>query len=317
MRNLFIRFKEEGELLRELEENRFYFLCEAEENVQKVRKRLSREKRMAEPKAFECWIDGKQLVITQVFFEKEQSLEKQLETTILNFEGWEEEIRHKYANKLREYADLERQLFLNKEFQSFAIRMDQILGRSDVTPFPLLLDIQQLKQLFDGFYVHVSNGFFSELEEIVNTLKAAYRAVINKVLLDNESQKNDLKDAVLGWLSIESHFQEFIQYATANYRSIPKTRLEALFIRFLPYQKIESHLFTDYAEEQGFEKAYDLHVNLVYELSKKYDEILFTGFVLDTNEVIESLVFSPVISSYWKKVRDIDGSEQKSHLSEH
>lgn len=68
LRNLFIRFSDEGEYLREIDEDRFYFLCEAEEIVQRMRKRLNREKRVIEPKSFECWIDGQQLVVTQVFF---------------------------------------------------------------------------------------------------------------------------------------------------------------------------------------------------------------------------------------------------------
>ncbi|MEK4031308.1 hypothetical protein MKZ02_22655 [Pseudobacillus sp. FSL P4-0506] len=317
MRNLFIRFSDEGEYLREIDEDRFYFLCEAEEIVQRMRKRLNREKRVIEPKSFECWIDGQQLVVTQVFFQNEQSLENQLKTTILNFEEWEEDIRHKYANKLREYAELERQLFLNKEFQSFAVRIDQTLGRADVSPFPLVLDVQQLKQLFDEVYVHVTTGFFSELEEIITTVKTAFQATIEEMTAHQDYQNNDLKKAASIWFQSENNFQRFVQYATASYQSIPKARLEALYIRFSPYQKLEKYLFDKYVELNGFTKAHELHVKLIYQFLRKYDEILFNGFVLNTDEIIESLVFSPVISSYWKKVRDVDGEEQESHLPKH
>lgn len=89
-------------------------------------------------KSFEFWLDGQCLVISQVHFDKKESLQKQLEHTILSFDSWEEDIRHKYVNTLKSYIEEEKQLFISKEFVTFVIRYDQLFGISTFAPFPTL-----------------------------------------------------------------------------------------------------------------------------------------------------------------------------------
>lgn len=306
MRNLMICFNQEGEFLREIHEERNYYLSEAETIIRDIRQRLVQEKRVISPKQFECWLDGQKIIVSHVFFEKGESLEKQLESTMLNYESWEESIRYKYTNKLRDYAEHERQLFLNKEFEAFSIRFDQILGNKKMEPFPLLFDVSTLKKLFDAVYASTQTGFYAELEGIIEIVKKSVQPIMRHIVIEREQEilKNPqlkgtddyiLKNYVDEWLTNEDNFRKFTQYVSACYQSISYERIDAICTRFKPYQVLEKTLFQSFASHDGFKKAIGIHSKMHQEFVDKYDTILFNGFVIKDDAMLESLVLNPII----------------------
>lgn len=317
MRKIIIRFNDDGSFFRELNEERNYFFSEAEEIVEKIRRRLQQEKRMSDPKTYECWLDGQRAVVTYVSFEEKGSLEEQLVQTMLEHDGWDEEIRHKYVNKLKEYTEKERQLFLNSEFKAFAVRFDQVLGNKEVDPFPFLLDIEKLKELFDEVYVHIATGFYSELEEIMSSILLAFQTVVRlareelfqlekdeKTERENMDSVDFLKVRVATWLGHEENFQKFKNYVASCYQSVSKTRIDSLFPRYKPYQEFQTELFKKYVAIGGFDAVYQIHDELIETFYEKYNNILFEGFVLKTDEMVESLVLNPVIQEIREKVKE-------------
>ena len=306
-----IRFGDDGEVYGEIDEKRSYFLSEAEKIAESIRVRLKNEKRVASPKEFECWVEGTRLIITHVRFDNEQSLEEQLINTMLKHEHWEEGLRHKYVNLLKDYAAKERELFVHKEFKAFAIRFDQYMGSKKIEPFPLLLGIEPLKELFDNIFLHVSTGFYSELEEIMRSINKAYQTIVNHVneeLLQLEDKEYDgsfvdfLKVRVNTWFGNEENFLRFKKYVSAYYQSVTETQIKALYPKFETYQRLQYLLFTDYIKKFGFDDAYRLNNELIRAFYKKYDDILFEGFAIKTDDLVESLVLSPVIVLYHKNI---------------
>lgn len=328
LRKLLIRFKETGDYFREIDEERNYFLSEAEEVVEKIRSKLVKEKRTASPKPFEFWIDGQQAVISQVNFEKKESLEKQLEQTILAFESWEEETRYKITNLLKEYAEEERQLFLNKEFRAFAIRYDQLYGHSTYDPFPVHLDIIHLNQVYTTVQKHVSTGFYSELEKIMASIAIAIEKVNEDATKnidfnqgdDFQKQKLKLEAKVYELLNNPDEFSRFTQYVAACFQSVPKSRIEALCPNFKMYQVLEQLLFKKYAKMKGFSEAYSVQTSLNQALKEKFDSILSKGFALSNDSMVESLVLGPVIQSSMEVIEnfcEVEESEKSiTNLSE-
>lgn len=320
MRNLVIRFQKEGELFRELDEDRNYYFSEAEEIVMKIRKRLEKEKRIVEPKPYECWIDGQRIVITHVSFEKNVSLAKQLEETILGYDAWENEVKHKYINLLKEYIDEEQVLFTNKEFKAFAIRFDQVLGKLNTEPSPFILDIRKQKQIFDGVLPHIDTGFYAKLEEIMNAIKKGYETIVNIVNRDfestNEESRKDLSDfievRVKTWLGNEENFQKFISYVAASYQSVSKKRIAALCPQFVSYQEMQKYLFHELVKDIGFDKAYEHHNKLIKLFYEKYEGILFNGFAIKTDEMVQSLVIKPVIDKFWSQISEYSSGYSSS-----
>lgn len=296
MRKLFIRFSGEGEYFREIDEERHYFLFEAENMISTIREKVKKQKRNVQPKMFECWIDGQPIVVSYVTFDETITLVKQLVGTIQDYAGWDEDTRYTYINKLKEYAEEERQLFFNKEFQAFAIRFDQVFGNKKAKPIPLVWELEKIKILFDEIYGQ-SVGFYSEIEEMMGAIKTTSETLIQ--IIESENGK-DLIDTVNEWLADESNFQLFIKHVTASYQSISINRIEPISVRFKPYQEFQLFLFSDYACTHGFTKAYQHHLAFHQELLRKYNEILFQGFVIKTDDTLESLILIPVINKYRK-----------------
>ncbi|QNK89085.1 hypothetical protein H7992_04995 [Sporosarcina sp. resist] len=306
LRKLMIRFTGDGDYFREIDEERNYFLIEAEEIVEKIRNRLVKEKRVAAPKPFEFWINGKLAVISHVNFERKESLQKQLEQTILTFDSWDEGIRYKYVNLLKEYAEEERQLFLNREFHAFAVRYDQMFGNPAYEPFPLILDITHLNQLYGAVQKHVTTGFYSELEKIMESIQTAF----NKLAIDAyekesvnqqegfQKKKEMTEKEVIATIRDEAGFQRIIQYLVACYQSVTKSRIEALCPHFRPYQELQDVLFKKVTKVRKFSDAYNVHVLMNKEIEEKFDSIMYQGFALGTDEMVESLVLSPVVQKY-------------------
>lgn len=321
MRNLFIRFQKEGELFRELDEDRNYYFSEAEEIVQKIRERLQKEKRIVEPKPFECWINGQPIIITHVSFENSVTLKQQLIDTIMSHSGWENEMKHKYVNLLKEYIDEEQVLFTNKEFKAFAIRFDQVLGNLQSDPSPFILDIRKQKQLFDSISPHIDTGFYAKLEEIINAIKKGYETIINivneEIMLsdeNNNNRKDFIQVRVKTWLGNEENFQKFVSYIAACYQSVKNNRIHALCPSFRPFQEIEKFLFEKLVKEIDFAEVYRIHEKMMSAFYDKFDEVLFNGFPIKTDEMVQSLVLKPVIDKFWSKVYEqfTSGKEMKN-----
>ncbi|MFD1707567.1 hypothetical protein ACFSCZ_12615 [Siminovitchia sediminis] len=323
MRELIIKFGKEGEYYRELDEERNYLLCEANEIVQKIKIRLDQEKRTVKQKTVELWMNGQKVLVTQMGFDKEQSLEKQLEEALCKTN----KEQRKHVKKFKEYAEKERQLFLNREFKTFAIRFDQVLGKPDLVPFPLVLEVDKLKKLFDEVYPHVATGFYSYLEEIITSIDSSYRTIVKQVR-QNKTFINDagLNKEVEFWFEDDEYFSKFVRYAAASFQSVSKKRIDALYPRFRPYQELETFLFEFLGREMGFSDAYELHAELNNAFLKEYDKILFQGTVLKTDEMVKSLVLAPVIQKYWEKLPEImefdgkvilDAEQEQVTVSEH
>ncbi|MEC1177277.1 hypothetical protein P9B03_02170 [Metasolibacillus meyeri] len=309
MRKLFIRFIAEGDHFREIDEERNYFLIEAEELVEKQRQRLTKEKRAA-VKPFEFWMDGACLVISHVDFSKTESLQKQLEQTMQSLGTWDEELRHQYINRLAEYAEEERQLFLNKEFALFAIRNDQIFGMPTFMPFPILVDISQLYMLYQGIQPLVRTGFYAELEQMMTAIKATIYKVTDEVAKLNDVQQQiglaqrqqALKKCFEA--ALINNIQGFVQYACASFQSVGKQRIDALCPNFKLYQNVQQQLFTAYVNEYSFAQGYEQNILLFEALYDKYDAILAQGFALADDPMVESLVLTPVLQQFQKSIED-------------
>ncbi|UNT53621.1 hypothetical protein [Lysinibacillus capsici] len=320
LRRLMIRFKDDGDYFREIDEDRNYFFTEAEGIIDRIRDRLAKEKRASSTKSFEFWIDGQCLVISQVHFEKKESLQRQLEHTILTFDNWEEDIRHKYVNTLKEYIEEEKQLFINKEFATFAIRYDQIFGISACEPFPIYLDGSQLNQIYGTMQPLVRTGFYAELEQMMAAIKTATEKLVLDAQKTLESDQKDfsqqqklLEEKVNLLFREDTAFKQFTQYAGASFQSVGKHRIEALCPNFKQYQTVQLILFSTFVEQNSFAEAYEIHLRLVTALKEKYDAILSQGFSLANDEMIESLVLSPILQQY---KLDIEKQLQRDEVKE-
>lgn len=296
-RELVIRFKEDGEWVQEIEEERHYYLIEVEEIVQKLRKRLVKEKRELEQKAFSLLVDGKEVLHSYISIKSSESrtIQEQITQTIANYEAWEESVRQKYVNKVNEYAENERQAFLNPEFRMFVIRLDEVLEAK--------FGLTQSKYLFDRVYANLSTGFFSKMEEVVTSVVESYQTVLQSIA-----------DKSIEWFSDKENFNSFGQYVSANYQSVSKNRLAGIQVQYSGYHKLQDYLFTLKAANRGFSEAQSVHKSMKVRFLLEWDKILLQGFPLKDEDMVKSLLIAPIIQSYFQeeiKNEDLTKEEKK------
>ncbi|WP_174615263.1 hypothetical protein [Virgibacillus ihumii] len=98
-------------------------------------------------------------------------------------------------------------------------------------------------------------------------------------------------------------FQRFVTHVVTNYQSLQKQRIDVLMIKNAAYQTFESTLFDEpFIVEYGFKEAYQLHNQLVQAFHTKFDELLFTGEVLDTDEKINEQVIDVILRKFESKI---------------
>lgn len=280
-RPMVVRFIDDGQLLREIDEDRKYYLVEAEEIVHKLRKRFEKEDRGVEGKAFSFYIDGKEIIRTVVKFHETQSIQSQVIDTIQRFGTWEAEIKQGYINKINEYAEAERQSLIHPDFRAFATRFEEVMH----TNFNLV----QLRRIFDQLMIHLPTGIYSNLENVIVSLTESYLTVMDSAA----GQKEE-------WFDNPQNFQSFVQYVSANFISISKKRLSSIYVKYKGYQQLQNYLFTIRVESQGFQKMMNTHSEQKSLLERNWNEILFKGFALKTDEMVQSLLIAPTIKTFFE-----------------
>lgn len=311
LRELMIRFIDDGVVFNEIDENRNYYLTEIETIIERIRVRLKNEKRVSAPKEYECYVDGKKLIVTDVRFEGSSTLENQLLQTIEEEGGWSEELKHKYINEITEYAQTEREHMAHREFRAFAIRFDQFMCDPKMKPFPLVLSLEELKQLFDSVHVNISTGFYSQLEEIMASIHEAYLMIVKiaeKEIIEGELDaydgdlENYLENKVMDWLHAESNFVKFENYTVARYSSVPMSRIHSIYPKARTYQALQEKIFVDYAKAVGFGEAYEVNRGILEEFEDKYTGALFEGFSMRDDDMLDSIIISPIVKRLTNEV---------------
>lgn len=288
-----IKFSTEGERFREMNEHKSYFLTEAEEVVQKLRSRLKNEKREVEPKRFGFYMNGQYLIDTKLIFSSKDSLENLIRNVMESTEEWEESIRQEKLKEFSELVKREKECFLNQEFRVFAFLMrDTFEQKAD-----WLFSLSQLEQLFQNVYAKLSGGFFSQVEDIVDSIYHSYLQIVDYYELLEGTQ--DVQQAKAKHFNNDEKFKEFVRFVTADYFSYKRSSL-LVFARKDPlYQSVQDYLFEQKAV-RNFSLALNTHSEIQRQLQKAWTESLMEGTLIDKKEVVEWII-QKVLNEFLKK----------------
>src|SRR5699024_7886317 len=103
-------------------------------------------------------------------------------------------------------------------------------------------------------------------------------------------------------------------------------RINILMVHNKAYQRLEDRLFGEvFVSENGFQKAYQLHSELILAFHNGYHNLMFEGTMLDTDEKVEGDVIEQIIQRYDMRIREmLEGGEngktklvQKASLSKY
>ena len=187
-------------------------------------------------------------------------------------------------------------------FSAFQNRFRKVICNPLKRNIPLDLNDKQLKALYNGISPVIETSIFAEMERVMTAIRTSLDAVIERV------DKNINLDS---YMSNDINLKRIITHVTSNYQSLPEQRINILMVHNKAYQKLEDNLFGEtFVGNNGFQKAYQLHEELLKLFHSRYHDLLFEGNVLDTDEKVESTVIGKSVQSYDVKIREMqEGGE--------
>jgi len=187
-------------------------------------------------------------------------------------------------------------------FSAFENRFRKV--KCDPAKRHFLLDLhdEQLEALYNGISPVIETSIFAEMEHVMTAIRTSFDAVI-----DRECENTEL----MSYMSNDKNFKRFITHVVTNYQSLQEQRINILMVHNEAYQRLEDHLFGEvFVSKNGFQKAYQLHNELIQSFHNGYHDLLFEGNVLDTDEKVEGKVIEPIIQKYDVRLREmLEGGE--------
>ncbi|OUB77045.1 hypothetical protein BK744_09215 [Bacillus thuringiensis serovar zhaodongensis] len=311
MREIIIKFSTEGERFRELDESKSYFLQEAEEIIFQLRHKVKSRSQEVQPKRFGLYLNGKFLLDSKVSFSDKNSIEQQIKDTFLRTDVWSDEIKKQYVNILSNYAKEEKQAFLNQEFRSFVfLKRDLFEKKAD-----FLLSLKQSERLFKSVYAKISNGFFSQLEDIVSSMFDSYEYIVHYHDLLNGNYE-EVKGKKEEWFGNVENFGDFVRFVTANYFSINRSRLKAIQTNNPLYHSFQDYLF-EWRAKTDFQDSLKVHEDINQKLQNKWTEVLLNGSTFVNAESVEKWVIEKVLREFFEEETKREGlSEEEKQFCE-
>src|SRR5690625_6516794 len=138
---------------------------------------------------------------------------------------------------------------------------------------------EQLEILYNKVLSVVETSIFAEMEQVMNAIQGSLQAVI---AMEGE------RDSLNSFMSNEDNFKRFITHVVTSYQSLREQRIDILMTHNPKYQGMEDELFGEiFITAEGFEKAFDIHLEMIQAFYNSYHELLLEGVVLDKDSSIE------------------------------
>ena len=179
-----------------------------------------------------------------------------------------------------------------KAFENRIRKVSHALAKQGII---LDFDQEQLEALYNKVLSVVETSIFAEMEQIMNAIQDSLQVVIAM-----EGERESLNPFIRN----EDNFIRFITHVVMNYQSLQEQRIDILMTHHPAYQGMEDGLFGElFITEDGFEKAFDIHLEMIQAFHDRYHELLFEGVLLDEDDKIEVSVIEPVIQRYAKEIQ--------------
>ncbi|WP_256943751.1 hypothetical protein [Bacillus sp. K2I17] len=311
LREIIIKFSTEGERFRELDESKSYFLQEAEDIIFQLRHKVKSRSQEVQPKRFGLYLNGKFLLDSKISFSDKNSIEQQIKDTFQRTDVWTDDIKKQYIKILGDYAKEEKQAFLNQEFRSFIfLKRDLFEKKAD-----FLFSLKQSERLFKSVYAKISNGFFSQLEDIVSSMFDSYEYIVHYYDLLNGSYEEVIKNKE-EWFGSVENFEKFVRFVTANYFSINRSRLKVIQANNPVYHSFQDYLF-EWLAKTDFQESLKVHENINQKLQNKWTEVLLNGSTFVNAESVEKWVVDKVLREFFQEEAKREGlSEEEKQFCE-
>src|SRR5699024_8856359 len=187
-------------------------------------------------------------------------------------------------------------------FSAFQNRFRKVMCDSSKRSIPLELNDEQLEALYNEFMSVIETSIYAEMERVMTAIRTSFDAVI-------DGKHGNIKPET--YMCNDKHFKRFITHTVTNYQSLQAQQINIIMVHNKAYQSLEDDLFGEtFVSENGFQKAYQLHEQLIQAFHDGYQDLLSEGMILDTDEKIEEKVIEEIIQRYDAKIQKmLEGGE--------
>jgi len=187
-------------------------------------------------------------------------------------------------------------------FSAFQNRFRKVIRDPLNRNNPLNLNDKQLKTIYNGISPVIETSIFAEMERVMTAIQTS---------LDAVSERVDKNINLVSYINNDINLNRIVMHITSNFQSLPEQRINILMVHNKAYQILEDNLFGEaFVGNNGFQKAYQLHEELLKLFHSRYHDLLFEGNVLDTDEKVESTVIEKSVQSYDVTIREVqEGGE--------
>jgi len=180
-------------------------------------------------------------------------------------------------------------------FEAFESRIRKVIHELSKQGIMIDFNQEQLEILYDKVLSIVETSIFAEMEQVMNAIQGSLQAVI---AMEGE------RESLNSFMRNKDNFKRFITHVVTNYQSLREQRIDILMTYNPKYQGMEDELFGEkFITGEGFEKAFDIHLEMIQAFHNRYHELLFEGVVLDKDSEIETSVIEPVIHQYEQEIQ--------------
>ncbi|MEK5504094.1 hypothetical protein [Bacillus sp. FSL M8-0168] len=208
-RDLFLRFKEEGERLKELSPDRHYYLWEMDQLKEVIEQDLEEKKKDPVKKAFVLYLNGEQTVEGMFYFGKHTDLSvvDYIKLLVQEIDGNETE-KEKFFKILDEKHNKELSLLESNHFEKFVVNCEVEMGDHQFS-------LKQLHEIFGELIKYYRPT--TEIDKMVDYLRNCQK--------------------VCSFNYEESEFKYFVNFIKNYYKSIKITEYITISLEVPEYSK--------------------------------------------------------------------------------
>src|SRR5699024_3145654 len=186
-------------------------------------------------------------------------------------------------------------------FEAFENLIREVTNELSKKDIMIDFNQKQLETLLDKVLSVVETSIFAEIEQVMNAIQGSLHVVITM-----KGEREALNHLMIN----EDNFKRFTTLVVTNYQSLRELLIDILMTHNLKYQGMEDELFGEiFITGEGFDKAYNIHLEMIQAFHNSYHELLFEGVLLDKDDKIAASVIEPVIKRYEKEIQVCDGVE--------
>ncbi|WP_025731381.1 hypothetical protein [Heyndrickxia ginsengihumi] len=307
MREAIIRFIDDNNVIRDLDENKYYYLTEADETLERVKKSVQQNNWSYTEKKFDFYMNGVYLMQGTYLINSNEELSTQIYNIIKNNKSIESEKKSVLLSQFKEAISEEKRLFSNRELKYFCIELSKIMGKRKV----FLFSLRQTEKLFSSIQLKMRESMFSKMEDIKKAIDKSFDLLMAYEDLWHGSY-DEIHTRLERWFAFEDNFNKYKNLFVAFFFSVPESRMNSLLRKSTTYKKLEYYLF-EICAKQNFYESMRKQKEFERNLQRRRTEVLIEGVALQNDEILQNKVIDYTVRQFFINEKNLDGLSSSAH----